>query len=668
MSHYNLGIDTGGTYTDAVIVDSRERQVIASAKALTTRGDLALGIIESLDKVLQASAGRVSGAEIGLVSLSTTLATNALVEGKGSHIAVVLIGFDDTMTERTELASAIPTAKVIRIAGGHRYDGGEQAPLDEAALRTAVASVAAQVEAYAVSALYSVRNSEHERRAQALIREITACPVTASYELSESLNGPRRALTAAFNARIIAMIVALVASVRQVMAKQCIVAPLMIVKGDGSLASADTVVEKPIEIILSGPAASVIGANFLSGLQDFIISDVGGTTTDVAIVRHGWPELNDQGAMVGVHRTLVKAIDIQTIGLGGDSEIAIEANGAIQLKPNRVVPISLIGSRWPSVQKTLQTLIANSMGLGIATLFILRPEGYGAQVIPADLPHAERDLLAAVGHEPKPWSAIVNNISDRYRIARLVERGLLQLAGFTPSDAAHVLGLQSQWSREVAMLACLMIGRSYGKISFNEQQAEAECVVFAEEIFQAMVKRSTHVMLERLTNTAFAANDPLVSLIAGGQQLLRDLKVSLRSALTLVAVGGSASVFYPEVGRRLGTKTVIPAHSEVANAVGAAIGLMRVQSVIEITSATNGGYFLHGEGEPIWLEQASDALAEAQRLAQIAAEQQVAGMDGIVLETQTLISDRLDIPNLVGDKGLVSAKVAVVCLGRPNLS
>lgn len=664
MSAFNIGIDTGGTYTDAVVMDTRKRQVLASAKALTTRGDLSIGVLESLQRVLDLSRHQVDPTDIGLVALSTTLATNALVEGKGSAIAVILIGFDDTMLARTELKAALPAAKIVRIAGGHQYDGCELSALDEAGLLAELAILAGSVDAYAVAGVYSVRNSSHERRVQTLIQAQTGCPVTASCDLSEALNGPRRALTAAFNARIIALIVGLITAVQTAMQAQGIVAPLMVVKGDGSLATAAAVMEKPIETILSGPAASVIGANYLSGLKDFIISDIGGTTTDVAIVQNGWPALNEKGAMVGIHRTMVKAIDMRTIGLGGDSEVAVDPQGKVSLQANRVVPVSLIGARWPSVAKALHTALSQGMGLGIATLFLLRPEGFDPSQDPTDLSAAETSLLAALGEEPKPWTQIVSSVSDRRRVLRFVERGLVQLAGFTPSDAAHVLGKQAQWSREVAELTCLMIGRSYGKVSYNEANREAECCAFAQDIFEVMVTNSVHVLLESLAGCSFAVNDPLVSLVAGGQAVLSHLRVSLSPTLPLVAVGGPAPVFYGEVGQRLGVETIIPQGSEVANAIGAAIGLIRVQAVVTVGLREQGGFTVHHGGEPLVFMEASQALTEAERLVRQMAEFKAQQMAGIVLETKVQM-ERLDIPGLTGDVGLISASLTAECLARP---
>lgn len=664
MNSYNIGIDTGGTYTDAVIIDNQSRKLVASAKALTTRGDLSIGVIEALDKVMQQASDEVSADAISLVSLSTTLATNALVEGQGSRIGVLLIGFDDVMLERSNLESAIPSALVTRVAGGHSHDGSEATALDETAIRNMLTENAGKVGAYAVASHYSVRNPDHERRAQALIREMSGCPVTASCDLSEALNGPRRALTAAFNARIIALIVALVDAVRDALANHTITAPLMIVKGDGSIASAETVVERPIETILSGPAASVIGANFLSGESDFIISDIGGTTTDVAIVKNGWPDLNEAGSMIGGFRTMVKAIDMQTIGLGGDSAIDIDHRGRITLQSNRVVPLALLGSRWPSVIKDMKQSLSQGMGLGMATMFLVRPDGYDRHPLPDDISEADCEFLSLIMDQPVRWSKLVNRVSDRNRVTRLVDRGLLQVGGFTPSDAAHVLDRQSQWSREAAELVCLMIGRSHGKISYNDANLDQECRAFAQEIYDAMVAKSTDLLLERLAGHSFAATDPIISSICQGSLQLGDLNLSLTPSIPLVAVGGPAQVFYGTVGERLGITPIIPSGSEVANAIGAAIGVVKVHAVIEISSATQGGYHLHHDGDPIHVINPADAITKARELATHSALEKAAAMQTKHPKVEVNV-ERLDIPNMQGDTGLISATITAECLAAP---
>jgi N-methylhydantoinase A/oxoprolinase/acetone carboxylase beta subunit len=198
---------------------------------------------------------------------------------------------------------------------------------------------------FAVAARFATRNPAHEVAARALIRRVTGRPVTCSHELSAQLNGPKRALTAVLNARLIGMIDRLVAACERHLAAIGIDAPLMVVRGDGALISAAMVRERPIETILSGPAASIVGARWLTGESDALVSDIGGTTTDVALLRGGLPEIDPQGARVGPYRTMVEAVAMRTTGLGGDSEVHLVTEGlqgGLRLGPRRLVPVSLL--------------------------------------------------------------------------------------------------------------------------------------------------------------------------------------------------------------------------------------------------------------------------------------------------------------------------------------
>ena len=144
-----LGIDTGGTYTDAALVEYSTGQVLCAAKALTTRGDLAVGIGEAIDRVFHA-CGAPDPARVSLVSLSTTLATNAIVEGQGSPICLILIGYDPELVRQYGFQEELATDDVAYIGGGHDIRGDEAAPLDEAALRQAVLARKDHVEAFGV--------------------------------------------------------------------------------------------------------------------------------------------------------------------------------------------------------------------------------------------------------------------------------------------------------------------------------------------------------------------------------------------------------------------------------------------------------------------------------------------------------------------------------------
>src|SRR5262249_57514246 len=167
--------------------------------------------------------------------------------------------------------------------------GDEQAPLDVPALEAAIQAHAPNVAAFAVSGFFSVRNPAHELAARALIGRLTGKPVSGGRELTSKLDAPRRALTTALNARLIPQLQQLIRAVEGLMAEKDVRVPLMVVKGDGSLVSAEFALARPVETILSGPAASVVGARHLAGEEDVVVADMGGTTTDIALLTRGLP-------------------------------------------------------------------------------------------------------------------------------------------------------------------------------------------------------------------------------------------------------------------------------------------------------------------------------------------------------------------------------------------
>jgi N-methylhydantoinase A/oxoprolinase/acetone carboxylase beta subunit len=285
-----LGIDTGGTYTDAALVDQSGGAVLASAKALTTYHDLSIGIGQAVAAALAAAPGLQAG-DISMVALSTTLATNAIVEGRGSPICLLLIGYDTELVRQFGFERELGTQDVVYLGGGHDATGDEVAPLDEPAARRAILDYRERVEAFAVSGYFSVRNPAHELRVRALVEELTGgrahsgsahvspLPVTCGHELSTRLNAVRRATTTALNARLIPLLRELIATLRRTLDQQGILAPLMVVKGDGSLVRAEWALQRPVETILAGPAASLMGAWHLAGCRDGWVVDMGGTTT-----------------------------------------------------------------------------------------------------------------------------------------------------------------------------------------------------------------------------------------------------------------------------------------------------------------------------------------------------------------------------------------------------
>lgn len=231
-----LGVDTGGTFTDAVVYDEGASRILGKAKALTTHRDLASGVAEAVDGAL--TVAQVPARAIALVSISTTLATNALVEGQGDAAALILIGFTERDLARAGLGAALGADPAIFVSGGHQSDGGRAAPLDEDALKAGAAAAAPRVAGFAAAGVFAVRNPEHEIRARDIIAAETGLAVTCSHELSPRLGGPRRALTTLLNARLVGMIHRLIAAAETLLAARGVTAPVMVVRGDGALMGA----------------------------------------------------------------------------------------------------------------------------------------------------------------------------------------------------------------------------------------------------------------------------------------------------------------------------------------------------------------------------------------------------------------------------------------------
>ncbi len=562
-----LGIDTGGTYTDAVLLEADDR-VVAAAKALTSHDDLHRGIAEAVRAALARAPATAAG-QIGLVGLSTTLATNALVEGKGGRPGLVLIGLGAESLARGGLAAALGRAPRAFVGGGHDALGREIAPLDVAALDAAIAAMQGAVDGIAVTAAFAVRNPAHEQAAAARITALSGLPVTLSSELTSRLDAPRRALTTLLNARLIPAIGRLIAAVERLLAELGIAAPLMVVRGDGALMAAAIARSRPVETILSGPAASVVGAAHLSGLARAVVSDVGGTTTDVAILEDGRPRLAREGATVGGHRTMVEAIDLVTSGLGGDSEIGHDAQGRITLGPRRLVPLALLAAQHPGVLPVLEAEAARGLPRPTDARFALL---LGSDLAPQRRTRSQGTLLALLADGPQPLARVIDREHLAIPLQSLVAQGLVAVAGFTPSDAAHVAGLQQGWNATAARLGAALEARKASRDATPE--------AFATAVLEAARTASTGALVAAAwpaaggTAAALATllPDPLLAGALAGAPAAAPLALRLALDRPVVAVGGPAAIFYSGVAERLGTRPVLPPHHRVANAVGAVVG------------------------------------------------------------------------------------------------
>ena len=658
---YFLGVDTGGTYTDAVILDEEASKVLGKAKSLTTRHDLAEGIGKAVDAALEAAG--IAAAQVSMVSLSTTLATNALVEGQGGRVALLFIGFDPDDLGRSGLTEALKGDPVLHLAGGHSHAGTELAPLDLAALETQVAALGPEVMGFAVASRLATRNPAHEIAARDLVRRVTGRPVTCSHELSAKLNGPKRALTAVLNARLIGMIDRLVSACERHIAQAGITAPLMVVRGDGALISAAQVRERPIETILSGPAASIVGARWLTDAQNALVSDIGGTTTDVALLKNGLPEIDPEGARVGGFRTMVEAVAMRTTGLGGDSEVhplTEGLQGGLRLGPRRLIPVSLLAT-------THGAMVHAALDRWLSTE--TAGEFDGRFVIPmsqntAGLTTREAAVLSRVT-EPMPQAQALSSRLEAAAMERLVARGLVMLSGVTPSDASHVLGRLEAWDATAAEKALRLLARRRGGTG---DRIAPDGATLARSVIDQLTAQTVDCLLEAAFGEdglpEAAVTHPLARAALKGHKGVLDLRLSL--SVPVIGLGASAPSYYGAVGAVLGCPMILPEHAGVANAIGAVVGQVSQKAQGIVTSPGEGRFVAHlPQGLTVFHDRdtALDALETALR-DEAATRARAAGAEDLRITASRDIREAV----VEGHPMFIEAAISVTASGRPRVA
>jgi len=611
-----LGIDTGGTFTDAVLVDD-DKRIVAAEKSLTTRFDLSVGIGDVVGKLADKMLAQVS-----MVSLSTTLTTNSVVEDLGAPVCVLLPGYNDAQVKQSGLLDILPPQLVVILEGGFDAVGKEQQPLDKTSARAAILKLQDQASAFAISSMFGTRNNAHENTLKTMVTELTGMPVICGYELASSLGAPRRALTAALNARMVPPIKELIASVSKILERHQIDAPLMIVKGDGSLASLENAIEKPIGTVLSGPAASVIGACQLSGLQNAIIADMGGTTTDIAVVSNGQPELCADGARIGDWQPMVEAVRVSSVGLGGDSEVRFGGHKGLIIGPRRVVPTSLLGHLYPEIIPKLERQLSGMVSAR-SNRFVMRLENNAALL--QQLNQTELAAWEALGDGPVELESIVlENREFARALAKLKRLGLAIYSGFTPSDAVHVLGINSHWNKRAAELSANIWMRQMRFLYGFGKWKSGDIEFASRQVYDQVIAAIRRLLIEvGLNESEFTAGngktESMVELItkmvlqgASDQDRIPLFNLEFASDYPIVAVGAPAASYYQDVADSMRIGLHLPEHADVANAFGAVMGSVIQRAQVTVTQPQHGTFCLFSNDEP----RHFDSLDEARKFAE----------------------------------------------------
>lgn len=336
---YKIGIDVGGTNTDAVLCD-RDQTILAEVKCPTTR-DVTEGILEALRRVLAVSG--VDPTRVTQAMLGTTQCTNAIVERKElAPFAVLRIGAPATtgippMLDWAEDLRRFCVAEAV-IPGGFEYDGRQLAPLDRAACRQFFESVRGRAEAVAISCVFSTVRNDHEREAAAIAREVLGpeVPVSVSSEIGD-LGLIERENATILNAALHRVARRFTRGFAESLRREGVTnAELYLSQNDGTLMTLEHAEKYPILTIACGPTNSIRGAGWLSDCREGVIVDVGGTTTDLGVLRKGFPRESGAASFIGGVRTNFRMPDILSIGLGGGSIVRQRPDGRITVGPDSV--------------------------------------------------------------------------------------------------------------------------------------------------------------------------------------------------------------------------------------------------------------------------------------------------------------------------------------------
>jgi N-methylhydantoinase A/acetone carboxylase, beta subunit len=552
---YSLGIDAGGTFTDGVIIRDSDGVILDATKVLTTYPDPVGGIKKVIDSL---NSDYVK--DVKLVSVSTTLSTNTILEDTGFPVGVILVG--DYVIPK----EGFPADYYVRLSGGHTSNGEEAAPLDEDGVRQFALEVKDHVAAFSVSSFFSNRNSEHELRVKQIIRELTGLPVVCGHELSQEVGAYDRAITAYLNAQLLPITHKFIQSIMNDIKSRGIDANLLMLKCDGSVVGMDEALERPIESIFSGPAASLVGAAFLTKYDTCAMVDVGGTSTDVALIRNGIPELSDHGAIVGGWKTMVKAIRMETSATGGDSHVWVE-NQKFYIGPRRVIPLCRAAVEYTGFLDRLKESKSPSRKLLCEnvqpTKFFVR-----TGLRPLELTRTEDEIYDVIQGIPVSYVDIFQRLKKQPSVRALdglIQKRLVQSIGFTPTDALHVLGDFRTWETEASMIGAERLAKQL-RVS-----KEDVATMVKQKVAKNMASDLVSYLVEGIPQTVV------------DQMLTGDNYTRFKIETPVVLLGGPVIAYKEEMEKLIDANIVVPEHASVGNAVGALVGkgIKRVEILIK---------------------------------------------------------------------------------------
>ncbi len=320
-----IGLDVGGTHTDVVLLG--QEGLLRQVKVPTKPSDLFATVLTGLEKITEG----IDLAKISRAVLSTTLATNRIVQNRIPEVGMIVSagpGMDPALFNTGP--------HYYTVAGGIDHRGREIAPIDSKAVNAAADALEkAGIKYVGVVSKFSTRNPAHETAIVELIGDRFE-KVFMGHQISGNLNFPRRIATTFLNAAIYPIHKEFFEAVEKSLKEKGLNVPIRLLKPDGGNMRFEASIDHPAQTVLSGPAASVMGSvAFAPKDEECLVLDIGGTTTDMAVLVNGVPLLDPMGTTIGEHKTLIRSLDTVSIGIGGDSAVRV-SDGKLTIGPDRM--------------------------------------------------------------------------------------------------------------------------------------------------------------------------------------------------------------------------------------------------------------------------------------------------------------------------------------------
>ena len=662
-----IGIDTGGTYTDAVIYDFENQKILGTAKSLTTKNDLTIGILGAIDGL---PAELTKHAKI--ISLSTTLATNACVEDKGGRAKLIFFGGDKKIIDKLGRQCGLPASDEICIQESYTSFSGEiEREPDWDLFEKQTESGFEDLDGVGIIEINAMRNGAVvEKKAKKKFQEKHDLPVVCGHELFSELNCLKRGAGTLLNASLFPVIREFLDAVKTALSVRDIHPEAMvIVRSDGTLMSEEFATLRPVETLLCGPAASALGCAHLADSPNSIVVDMGGTTTDIAFIKDGRAVSVTNGVSIGKWKTFVNGLYVKTFGLGGDSAVHYN-NCGLYLEEFRVIPICVAASRYPGMLEQLKMLEKRKH-----TRFL-----YEHYVLIRDIEDSskytdeEKAFCRALQNGPLPImtaAAAVGKDIYTLQIKRLLKEGVVQICGLTPTDMMHIRGDFCKYNVEASRLAA-----EFAAFNLDTTVDNLTQMVY-DEVKKKLYINIVKSMLENkypdyLKNGINADVDRFIlenynAVKSGNTDPL--FSTSFSTGFTLIGAGAPIQVFLTDVAKMLGTRVYIPENHHVANALGAIVGSICASCTVEILPnadpAKPWAYIVYGKQETVGFKELAQAeeYAIAEAKSQAAAEAKKRGAGDTVDVTWEINTNKAETPELTIHLGTTVTAYATGAMG-----